>query len=160
MKEPTIRTAIPSDRPHLLQAVVELQDYERRLHATRLPGEEIADAYLDWMLKQAAEGGAVLVAEIDDAFAGFVAGWIEQQHNIAETPDSNRFGYISDICILPVYRGKRIANLLFAAFEQHLAQAGITYLWINVLAANTSARTSYERSGFGFYEVMYEKRLG
>jgi len=139
---------------------MELQDYERRLHSTRLPGEEIADAYLDWMLKQAAEDGALLVAEINGAFAGFVAGWIEQQHNLAETPHSNRFGYISDICVLPAYRGKRIATLLLAAIEQHLTRLGITYLRINVLAANTSARKSYERSGFGLYEVMYEKQLG
>jgi hypothetical protein len=47
MGELTIRNAAPSDRPHLRMAVVELQEHERNLHATRLPGETIADAYLE-----------------------------------------------------------------------------------------------------------------
>ena len=61
--------------------------------------EQIADAYLDWMLRQAEVSGAVLVAESGGSFVGFVAGWIEQADNVAETPDFNRFGYISDICV-------------------------------------------------------------
>ena len=40
----TIRPAIPVARPHLREAIVELQDYERVLHMTRLPGEAVADA--------------------------------------------------------------------------------------------------------------------
>ncbi|MGA7196565.1 hypothetical protein [Roseiarcus sp.] len=43
----TIRHATPSDRPRLRAAVVELHESERRLHDSRLPGEETADAYLD-----------------------------------------------------------------------------------------------------------------
>jgi hypothetical protein len=53
----------------------------------------IADAYLDWMLWQAAESGAVLVAESGGMVIGLVAGWIERTENIAETADSNRVGY-------------------------------------------------------------------
>ena len=43
--------------------------------------------------------------------------------------------------------------------EQRLAGFGISRLRINALANNMSARVSYERAGFGPYEVMYEKRL-
>ena len=69
-------------------AMVELQEHERLLHATRLPGEAVADAYLAWMLDRAAEAsGAAVIAEVDGAFAGFAAGWIEDELNIAETPD-------------------------------------------------------------------------
>ena len=53
--------------------------------------------------------GIALVAECAGSFLGFVAGWVEQTDNIAETPDSNRFRYISDICIPPAFRGKGIA---------------------------------------------------
>jgi hypothetical protein len=49
----TIRPATPVDQPDLRAAIVELQDYERRLHSTRLPGAEIADAYLAWLLPRA-----------------------------------------------------------------------------------------------------------
>src|SRR5579862_8849021 len=96
-----IRSATDIDRQRLRQAIVELQDYERARHITRLPGEQIADAYLDWMLQKVKTGGAVLVAESGGFFVGFVAGWVEENDNIAETPDSNRVGYISDICVMP-----------------------------------------------------------
>jgi hypothetical protein len=46
-----IRPATPADRTHLRQAIVEPQDYERMRQATRLPGQQIADAYLNWMLR-------------------------------------------------------------------------------------------------------------
>jgi ribosomal protein S18 acetylase RimI-like enzyme len=154
-----IRPATPADRPQLRRAVIELQEYERLRHTTRLPGEQIADAYLKWMQDQATADGAVLVAECEGNFAGFAAGWIEQTSNIAETSDSNRFGYISDICVMPAFRRRRIATQLLDAMEQNLGRASITRLRINALAVNASAQASYERAGFAPYEIVYEKSV-
>ena len=109
------------------------------------------------MLRRAETAGAVLVAESAGDFAGFVAGWIEETANIAETPDSNRFGHISDLCVMPAFRGRRIAARLLDGIERHLRRAGVTRLRINSLAANASARTSYERAGFAPYEILHEK---
>ena len=156
----TIRAARPSDGPELRRAVVELQDHERRLHPSRLPGEQIADAYLAWIEKRAAErSGAVLVAEIDGAFAGFIAGWIEEESHICETPESNRFGYVSDICVLSAYRGRRIASRLLGAVERRLRDENVSCVKLFTLAANRAARANYERSGYAVYEVVYEKSL-
>jgi ribosomal protein S18 acetylase RimI-like enzyme len=152
-----IRPATPADRPDLRQAIIELQDYECLRHPTRRPGEQIAEAYLDWMLCQAEANGVVLVAERDTKFIGFVAGWIEQADNIGETADSNRFGYISDICVMPAFRGNQIAAQLLDGIGQYFCRTGVTRLRINSLAVNTSAQTSYERAGFVPYEVLYEK---
>ena len=99
----------------------------------------------------------MLVAESGGEFAGFVAGWVEQAGNIGETPDSNRFGHVSDICVMPAFRGRRIAGLLLEAVERHLRRAGVTRLRVNALAANAPARASYERAGFAPYEVLHEK---
>jgi ribosomal protein S18 acetylase RimI-like enzyme len=154
-----IRAAALSDRPQLRRAVIELQDHEGRMHHSRLPGDQIADAYLDWLQKRAAEHGAVLIAEIDGAFAGFVAGWIEEESHICETPDWQRFGYVSDICVLPAYRGQRIASHLLDAVERRLREAGVSHVRLFTLAANRAARASYERSGYAAYEVVYEKLL-
>jgi ribosomal protein S18 acetylase RimI-like enzyme len=155
-----IRNAAPSDRSQLLAAILILQEHEQGLHDSRLSGAEIAEPYLRSIMARTSACGAILIAERDHDFAGFVAGWIEQMDALAETPDSNRFGYISDICILPAYRGKRLATQLLRAIERRLAGFGITRLRINALAANKSARASYERSGFRPYEVMHEKCLG
>src|SRR5215475_10493018 len=85
-------------------------------------------------------------------FVGFAAGWVEQDDNIAETAESNRFGYISDICVMPAYRGQRIALRLLDDLEQHLCLAGVTRLRIASLATNAAARATYERGGFVRYE--------
>ncbi|MBV9519964.1 MAG: GNAT family N-acetyltransferase [Hyphomicrobiales bacterium] len=151
-----IRRAEPSDRPKLLNAVAELQNYERELHETRLPGEQIADAYTRWMLSRAEGGGLVLAAESGGEFVGFAAAWIEQMQNVAETSDSNRFGFISDICILSGHRGKRIANQLLEAIVAHFDSAGITRVRVGLLAANRSAVRAralpHSALGFSGYE--------
>ena len=156
----TIRPATPEDRPSLRRAIVELQEHERRLHDTRLPGEQIADRYLDWMLRRAEAAGVVLVAELDGVFAGFVAGWVEESENVAETRDSNRVGLISDICVMPSFRGHRLAARMIDAIEVHLRHAGVARLRVNALAANLTARRSYEHAGFVPYEILYEKLIG
>ena len=127
------------------------------LHATRLPGEQVADAYLDWMLRKAEASGAVFVAEANRIFVGFVAGWVEETENVAETPDSNRVGYISDIFVMPEFRGRQVAPQLLERIEQHLGGFGVARIRITALAANKSARAAYERAGFAPYEIVYER---
>jgi ribosomal protein S18 acetylase RimI-like enzyme len=159
LNEVTIRPASPTDLVDLRQAVFELQEYERHLHPTRLSGEQIADAYLAWLKQQVQRDGAILVAEVGGTFTGFVAGWVVEDENIAETTDSNRTGYVSDVCVMPAYRGRRIAGELLSAIERRLAGAGITRVRIISLAANTSAQTAYLRVGYQPYEIVYEKHV-
>jgi ribosomal protein S18 acetylase RimI-like enzyme len=157
----TIRAAAPGDREGLRAAVIELQEHERRLHDSRLPGEAMADSYLVWMLERAAAArGVVLVAEVGGAFAGFAAGWVEEGANLAETPDSNRYGLVSDLCVLPRWRGRGVAKRLVEALETELKRVGVTRVRLFALAANATARAAYERAGYALYEVVYEKRLG
>jgi ribosomal protein S18 acetylase RimI-like enzyme len=109
---------------------------------------------------EAERSGAVLVAEAGGAFAGFAAGWIVQLNVIEETPESNRFGLISDICVPAPYRGHRIASQLLDALSERLCGAGVQRIRLGVLAANHAARAAYERSGFTLYEMVYEKVVG
>ena len=159
MSDVIIRPAMPADLPDLRLAMVELQEHERRLDATtRLPGEQIADAYLARLRQEvAAKRGAIFIAERNGVFAGFAVGWIIERDHIPESADSNRFGYLSDICVMPAYRRQRIAQRLLAALEQHFASAGITRFRLFTLAANASARATYESAGFAAYEILYEK---
>jgi ribosomal protein S18 acetylase RimI-like enzyme/catechol 2,3-dioxygenase-like lactoylglutathione lyase family enzyme len=156
----TIRPAEPRDLVNLRRAIVELQDCERGLHTTRLPGEQIADAYLAWLQQEAAETGVILVAEVAGLFVGFIAGWIVEEHSITETADSRRAGYVSDICIMPAHRGRRIASDLLFAIERHFASAGITRVRIASLVANLSAQAAYRRAGYQPHEAIYEKVIG
>ena len=154
-----IRPATDADHPELRRAIVALQEHERGLHASRLPGEQMADDYLAWMQGRAEESGATLVAEMGEAFAGFVSGWIEEAASIAETPDSNRTAFVSDIFVAPGFRGRRIAAELLDAIERRLARPGITRMRLSALATNEAATRAYRRAGFSTYEVVYERPI-
>ncbi|HEV2547938.1 MAG TPA: GNAT family N-acetyltransferase [Stellaceae bacterium] len=156
----TIRQARASDSADLRRAFIELQEAERTLHDSRLPGEAVAGAYLEWLAAQVREnGGAIFVAHEDGIFRGFIAGWIVADDHLIETPDSNRFGLISDLCVLEAARGRGIAQQLLAAAERQLAQHGVTRLRIGALAANAAARAAYLKYGFSPYEIVFEKRV-
>ena len=150
MSDVVIRPAEATDLPDLRLAMVELQEHERRLNpTTRLPGKQIADAYLTRLRREVAEKhGAIFVAERDGVFAGFAVGWIVERDHIPESADSNRFGYLSNICVMPAFRRQRVARRLLAALERHFASAGITRFRLFTLAANASTRAAYESAGF------------
>jgi hypothetical protein len=94
--------------------------------------------------------GTVLVAEHDRAFAGLAAGWIAEENNIEETPDSNRFGLTSDIsCYRPSRPAPRHAH---GASRRRL----VSRIRPGLLVANTAI---CERSGFAPHEIVYEKVL-
>jgi ribosomal protein S18 acetylase RimI-like enzyme len=86
-----------------------LQEFERSLHDSRLPGAEIAIPSVQWMQKQVADqSGELFVAEADGVFQGFVTSWVNRKNYIIEKPDSNAFGFISDICVMRDWRGRGI----------------------------------------------------
>jgi ribosomal protein S18 acetylase RimI-like enzyme len=73
---------------------------------------------------------------------------------------ANCYGYVSDICVLPPFRGRRIASALLEALEARLRRGGVVRIRLSALAANAAARRVYERSGYALYEVVYEKSVG
>jgi ribosomal protein S18 acetylase RimI-like enzyme len=89
-------------------------------------------------------------------FAGFIAGWIVEEDNIAAAADSPRVGYVSDICAMPPYRGRQIAVELRSAIERHLVGTGIRRVRRASLAANGSAQGAYRRAGFEPYDRLRE----
>jgi ribosomal protein S18 acetylase RimI-like enzyme len=160
MEKTGIRLALDSDRNRLLEAITDQQDYERALHETRRPGAEIAQGYLAYLKDNVAQNrGTLLVAEVAGAFAGYAACWIEHHDNVAETDDSNHFGYVADTYVVPEFRGRGIVGRLLAGTQKHVRDLGISRIRIGVLANNASALRAYEKSGFEPYEVVMEKRL-
>jgi ribosomal protein S18 acetylase RimI-like enzyme len=113
-----------------------------------------------WLRQQVAHDGFVLIAEVGGTFAGFVAGWVAEEANLTETTDSNRVGYVSDICVMPAYRGQHIAADLLVAIERHLTESGISRMRLASLAANASAQTAYRRAGYAPYEIIFERCIG
>jgi ribosomal protein S18 acetylase RimI-like enzyme len=154
-----LRPYAAADRPTVLAALAALQEHERAIHDTRLPGAENTGHYLDDLLETfKAKAGIMLVAERSPRFAGLVAGFIEAYDVPLETSESCIYGYCSDIYVEPEFRGAGLAQRLLDALERHLAaQAPITRFRVNVLAVNRVACRAYQRGGFVPYEIMYER---
>src|SRR5262245_55837075 len=156
----TIRPYEPRDRADVVAAEADLQEYERELHDTRIPGDIAAEPtfrLLESLIS--ANDGELFVAEEDGAFVGYAAGFILRDENPAETEDSNICGYINDVYVVPHRRGRGLASLLLRAVETYLRSKGMARLRINTLVSNESAKRAYAKSGFEPYEVMMEKRL-
>lgn len=156
-----IRPYAEADRPAVIDALIALQEHERAMHDTRLPGAGRTEIYFDKLLKElAARDGGIFVAEAAGRFAGLVTGLIESYDMDLETPDSCVYGYCSDIYVAPEFRGTGLAPMLLDVMERHLAaQAPIERFRINVLAVNRIACRAYERAGFVPYEVTYERLI-
>lgn len=161
MSDIVIRQATAADRPWLLSAMAAINDHERTLHDSRLPGADCAEAYLDQVETViAAQGGAMLIAIADSAPVGCIAFHVGRHRNAAETPDSNVHGYASDLYVAETVRGQGIAGRLLAEAERSFREAGLARMRIGSLAANAAAVHAYGKFSFGAYEVILEKRLG
>jgi ribosomal protein S18 acetylase RimI-like enzyme len=155
-----LRDFTSEDRPFLLDAIAALNDHERELHDTLLPGVEIAEAYFAKIHgKIATDHGCIVVAFNGEQRVGYMACRIEDDDAPCETADSNRFGYISDVFVVADMRGQNIAALLVAEAERRVRPHGVTRLRLGSLAANAQAIRAYRKAGFGDYEVVLEKRL-
>ena len=105
-------------------------------------------------------GVVVLVAELADNFLGFVAGWIEQTNNLAETAELQPLRlclrHLRSAAVPLTAERRAVAERDLAAFRR----AGVGRLRINSLTVNTSAQASYEHADFIPMRILYEKVIG
>lgn len=137
---------------------VELQDSLHRLEPQVLEGKT-AKPYFDFMVARCAEtSGKVFVAEVNQQVVGFVCVWGKvPSEELDEEP--SEYAYISDLVVLPAYRGQGLGQRLLQKAEAHARGQGAAALQIGVLAANTGAVNLYQRQGFRAYEVLLTKSL-
>jgi GNAT superfamily N-acetyltransferase len=153
----TIRVACPDDRDVLIAFVRRIQDAERAMHPSRLPGEEVAEAYFDALVARPAE---MLVAEDRGRPVGFVAGWLDEDDDPLQTREWRRHGLISDLFVAADHRGEGVAQLLLGAMADRLRELGAGRLRICAVAPNDSAIAAYRRFGFEPFEITFDKPLG
>ena len=155
-----VRPAVEADREQLIRLMVELQDYERFIHHSRLPGAEVAEGHferlVDWVEQSA---GALVVAEDQDEVVGYAPGWMAVDNDPLQHPDYRRHGYLADVFVTQRWRAKGIARSLLAGIETHLRQSGAKRLRIGSLARNANAIAAYRDFGFEPFELVLEKDL-
>jgi GNAT superfamily N-acetyltransferase len=121
-----IRPYAPADDDWVLDCAVGLQEHERALHDTRLPGLPHSRAYLAMLRDVLADNhGIMLIAEnAGGERLGLVAGHVVDEPWPMETRDSTRYGYVSDIFIKPEARGTGLAEALLDAIGAASAPSG------------------------------------
>jgi ribosomal protein S18 acetylase RimI-like enzyme len=90
--------------------------------------------------------------------------WVEDQRlvgNITVTSESNRAGVwvISNVAVLPEYRGRGIAGHLLDTALQHVRRGGGHRVFLQVRSDNLEALALYEHRGFRTYDAHNELDL-
>jgi len=137
-----------------------MQDFERSVEPMLPVGVDMADSYVELLLKRCSgTSGRVFVAEADHAVVGFI-GVIARVDPDEPDEEATPYSYISDLVVLPAYRRRGIGSALLRRAEAYARERGMTLLRINVLAKNHVAGQLYRAFGFSDYRVQLCKRLG
>jgi ribosomal protein S18 acetylase RimI-like enzyme len=146
-------------RDQVRSCIVELQEFERALEPSLPRGEDMADAYLTFLLDRCSKtAGRVVVAETDHRVVGFIALLARV---VPEEPDEGQtpYAYISDLVVLPRYRRRGVGRALLERAEALARSSGARVLRVGVLAKNESAARLYRVAGFSDYQRQLAKRL-
>lgn len=139
-----IRPAVEADAPALARLQV---DNYREAYAGLLPADYLAafsyaEQESDWRDYLAAvDRPGLLVAEVEDALAGYVLARVEPLEGAAYD------GEIAALHVRPALRGQGIGHALVAAAAGELSRRGCRALWLSVLAGNQPAIAFYRRLG-------------
>ena len=154
-----IRDYDPQDAAQLEYCIVELQSFEKTIEPNRADGQKIAPAYRERLLTQCNQSqGRIFVAQVDGMVIAFICvlSRLDEEELIEENPE---YAYITDVIVLPTYRGRGIGRALLQHAEAYALQQGAAVLKVDVLAANTVARELYMRMGYHEHEIRLRKRL-
>lgn len=141
-----------------------LQEEECDMDPSRAHWTDGGAAYAEWMLTTVENHqGATFVAETE-AEAGAVIGLLscwraEDASDITVVPAARVHLYVSDLVVLPEWRGRGVAGALLVEAEAHGRKLGVGQMTIGVLAANGPALRAYAKAGFEGYEMLLRKTL-
>ncbi|MCB1518907.1 MAG: GNAT family N-acetyltransferase [Hyphomicrobiaceae bacterium] len=161
-EENPIREAIAADRPGIVSMLESIQRLKRGLigYPMRAP-EQATPEYVAELYGLIEENdGLILVYEMQDQVAGFIAGFITRDDDINAEDDFRDHALIADVYVRTNLRGLGIARALFSAFEQRMALAGARHVRIWAKAKNEGAMLAWQRLGFEPYETVFVKAIG
>lgn len=155
----SIREYRQEDSLALEECIIEMQEHEKRIEPNRREGKGISKQYLRKIIETCIkQDGKIFVAEENGDVMGYVCVWIERQpEELIST--LTEYAYISDVIVMPPYRGKGIAKTLLEAAEQHATLCGMKTITLNVLTKNDHAIEMYKKIGFKDYEMRLKKQI-
>ena len=153
-----LREYQPHDEQHVETCFIELQDFLHRLEPHVLEGKR-ARKYFDFMLARCADtAGKIFVVEIENQVVGFACVWGKvPSEDLDEEPIE--YAFLSDLVVLPAYRGRGLGKALLQAVEAFARSQGAASLELQVLAQNENALRLYNQHGFRAYHLLLTKDL-
>ena len=156
----TVRDATPEDRPQLVGFMADLNAYEHALQPDRALGEKAADAHLAYLESLVArQRGFVLVAEESGGVQGFLLGIVEEEDGSYVIPEARPYGYVTDLFITEIARGRGVGRALMGEAERRFRDAGLPSIRVTALAANEGACGTYEGLGYQHHAITFIKPL-
>lgn len=153
-----IREYTHSDIDAVKKCLTDLQDFHHMIDPHRLTGIEVANEYLEKLLaKCEANKGKIFVVEENEGVVGMVAVIIEE--NKVNKSRLKRHALITDIIILPEYRGRGISKELIATAEEYARSKDVQVIQASILLYNSKALKVYTRNGFTEHEIILRKLL-
>ena len=147
------------DGDRVRQLLIELQEYERSLEPSLPEGEKMVESYLLLLFERCRRwAGQILVALDNDSVAGLVAVLTKVP---PEEPNEvqHEHAYITDLVVLPRYRGLGLGRSLLEHAENLARKSGATILRVDVLAKNSKAHDLYEHFSFQDFTIQMVKQL-
>jgi GNAT superfamily N-acetyltransferase len=103
------------------------------------------------------EDHKVFVAELEGSLVGFISG--ELKDPFVPLAPVGKIGYISGAYVRLDHRRRGILRKLESMLSQWFAEAGIQYLELNALTANSLATASWEKLCYETFRVQMRKKL-
>ena len=142
-----IRCAVPADVPRLLDLIRRYWDFEgiAGFEALRI------ELVLQRLLAEP-PAGLIWVAESQRTLVGYLIVVL-----VMSVEHQGLMGEIDEFFVLPAARSRGTGSQLLAAAEAALARRGCVRLQLQLGAANSAARSFYQRRGYGAragYELL------
>ena len=125
---------------------------DQRRHGSHLLAGPNRERVREAVLRGIATDSLLVAADGDD-LVGFVT--FEVESGVYEQ-DLTR-GLVENVYVVPERRGEGIGSALLAAAENRLRERGCDAFFLEILAANGSARRFYREAGYEPHRIQFER---
>ncbi|MFI4911546.1 MAG: GNAT family N-acetyltransferase [Sedimentisphaeraceae bacterium JB056] len=138
------------DKPEIKIRVATIDDLAKIFHLGEkvFTPQEVSNLYRTWDEYEVThlfnvEPDHLLVAEVDEKFAGFCLGSVIEKARSAWS-----YGHLVWLAVDPEYEGQGIAGQLFDEFHDMMDKEGVRMLIVDTQADNDRAINFFTRKGF------------
>lgn len=157
---PYIRDAdLSRDTAVLQRFIVGSNIYEGQFETDRRLDAAAGADYLPQLVDSATKKqGRIFIAEEAGAPIGWAVCYVNE-HEPFVKEEERPYGYISELYVEEVFRGRHIGRALLNACEDHFRTLGMKTVLIAALSANIRAVNAYRATGYTDYAINLRKIL-